>query len=155
MKILALLLLLSFSIPAYADEPTPLRWDSREAIPSRISDALVVTNLVLDGVDAFRDDNNRERWNYVCRNGLAYLSSALVKWIVERERPNGKDFKSMPSMHTAFAVSSAGYKPAWGASFAIGVAWGRQAGGWHYTTDTIAGAGIGLTSQRLCNTLVR
>lgn len=145
---LALIMLLAE--PTAADEPTPFRWTAHEAIPSRISDVLVATNLALDGWHAFRAGDTRARWGFACRTGFTYLVAELLKRAIDRERPNGVDRKSTPSMHTAFAVSSAGYRPAWGAAFALTVAWGRQAGGWHYATDTAFGAGLGVLASWGC-----
>lgn len=150
-----LAIVLMVATPVFAEEPTPLRWSSHGQVPARISDALVGVNLGLDAIHAFRADDHRERWAFACRVGLALGISEGVKRLVNRERPNRADQKSMPSMHTALASTAAGYQPAWSVSFAVAVAWGRQAGGWHYATDTLVGAGIGGGANWLCDRATR
>ena len=150
---LALILLL-VAAPAVAQEPTPLRWTAHEAIPSRISDVLVGTNLALDGWYAFRAEDHRERWAFACRAGVTYAVAEGLKRLVRRERPNGHDDKEFPSQHSAFAAASAGYRAPLGASFALAVAWGRQAGGWHFPTSTAFGLGLGWGTLRLCDKAV-
>lgn len=152
MKAVALVLLLA--TPVLAEEPTPLRWPTYEAVPSRISDALVGANLVLDGWTSFRDEDGSEKWAYLCRVGLVAGTTEVLKRLIGRERPNGRDAYSSPSAHTAFATTSAGWRSTWGASFAFTVAWGRMAGGWHYATDTAFGAGIGWAARRLCDEVI-
>lgn len=135
---------------AAAQEPTPLRWGAHEQIPSRISDVLVGTNLALDGWHSFRAEDHAERWAYVCRVGVAFGVGEVIKRLVARERPNGHDAGSFPSQHTAVSVATSGYRRPVGPSIAVAVAWGRQAGGWHYGSDVAVGAGIGLLARKVC-----
>lgn len=146
-----ILALLLCALTVSAQEPTPLRWTAHEAIPSRISDVLVGTNLTLDAWTSFRAEDGREKWAYLCRVGLTYAVTRALKDAFGRERPNGYDDHSTPSAHTAFATTSGGWRSTWGASFAFTVAWGRMAGGWHYATDTAFGAGLGWAARRLCD----
>lgn len=137
-----------------AQEATPFKWDTHTAVPARISDVAVGVNIGLDAVHAFRAEDHAQRWEFVCRTGLAYGIVEGVKAVVHRTRPDGSDRKSFPSGHTSSVVASAGYRPAIGASIAMTVAWGRQAAGKHYGTDVAIGATIGGFSHWLCDRLI-
>jgi membrane-associated phospholipid phosphatase len=77
--------------------------------------------------------------------------TALLKWTVRRERPNGSDTKSFPSGHTsnAFALAAVadrhyGWKmaiPAYGVAALVGLSRLQQNG--HYLSDVAAGATLG------------
>ena len=112
-------------------------------------------NLALDGVHAFRATDHAERWAFVCRTGLTAGVAEVIKRVVSRARPNGHDRKSFLSGHTALATTTARYQAPWGASLALTVAWGRQAGGWHYGTDVLAGAGLGWALGEVCDEVLR
>lgn len=85
-----------------------------------------------------------------------------LKRVAHRERPDRSDFHSFPSGHTATAFAGAEltrmiYGNTLGlCSYAVatGVACLRVAGGHHYLTDCIAGAGIGILSARLAAWLI-
>lgn len=147
----AVLLLLVIAAPAAAQEPTPFRWTSHEAIPARISDAAVAGQVLVETIHSWRAP---DRWDALqhqgCRTLVAWALSEGLKRLIDRERPNHADHKSFPSMHTALAVANSHYQPAIGASVAVTVAWGRQASGWHYGSDVVAGAGIGVLASRVC-----
>ena len=147
----AILALVLCVAPVRAEEPTPLRWPSHAAIPARISDAAVAANLALDGWHAFRAEDRTEALTAMgCRLAVTAFTSELLKRLVSRTRPNGQDALSFPSMHTALASASAGYQRPWGASLALTVGWGRQAGGFHYASDVAVGAGLGWLSRKVC-----
>jgi len=75
-----------------------------------------------------------------------------AKFAVKRERPDGSNSLSFPSGHTASAFATAtvfqqhyGWKagiPAYAAAGFVGAS--RMAGGKHYLTDVMIGAGIGI-----------
>lgn len=137
-----------------AQEPTPFAWDAHQAIPQRISDAAVGVNLTLDAIHAFRATDHAERWEFLCRTGLTAGLAEGLKLVLHRDRPDHSDRKSTPSEHTAFATAAAGYRPALGASLALTVAWGRQAGGKHFASDVAFGAALGGFSRWLCGSLI-
>lgn len=149
-RLTMLLLVVLLPAAAHAQEPTPFRWETHTAIPQRISDAAVYTNIGLDAWEALYRTDARARWSFACRTGLTFGLAEITKRLVHRERPNGVDDKSFYSMHTALATAAAGYNSKIGASLALAVAWGRQAGGMHYGSDVAVGAGIGLLSRSVC-----
>lgn len=145
------LLCLVIAAPAAGQEPIPYRWTSHEEVPARISDALVTAQISASIWEAWHADHpGRAFVHDACAAGATVLAAEVIKRVVKRDRPNHYDNKSTPSMHTGVATSLAGWRPAWGASFAIGVGWGRGASGWHYTSDVALGALLGYTAGRVC-----
>ena len=145
---LALALVL-VAAPVAAQEGTPLRWQSHEAIPARLSDGFVAAQVGLAIRDAWNADNRKHAFGCLAlENGLSLGVTELLKRTVHRERPDGSDHFSFPSGHTAMAMVNA--RPGWRYSLTVGAAWGRQAAGRHYLTDVLAGAGIGWLSSRVC-----
>jgi membrane-associated phospholipid phosphatase len=146
-----ILVVLLLASPAFAQEPTPLRWNEHSSVPSRISDAIVATQITADVIAAYRSDR---RWNALgvelCRTAFVIGTTEVIKRLVKRERPNKADRFSFPSAHTAHAVAHSDYAQPWGASLALTVGWGRQAGGWHYATDVGIGALDGWLSTKVC-----
>jgi hypothetical protein len=88
------------------------------------------------------------------------IATNQLKSASARERPNGSDNESFPSGHSSSAavhselaiynVESIGMSPAWRTAadvglrtVAIGTAWARIEGGWHYPSDTLAGLALG------------
>lgn len=83
-----------------------------------------------------------------------------VKSVAHIERPNGEDFRSFPSGHTATAFMCAEYlrmeyqdKSPWigvaGYVAAVGTGWMRMYNNKHWLTDVLAGAGVGILGTRL------
>lgn len=142
---------LVFTSPAFAQEPTPFRWKDHSNIPSRISDGVVVGQIVTDVIAAYRSDRRAHALKIeACRTAFVFGTTEIIKRLARRERPNKADRFSFPSAHTAHAVAHSDYSQPVGASLALTVAWGRQAGGWHYGTDVAVGAGLGWLSTRAC-----
>ena len=89
---------------------------------------------------------------------VAFTAASLVivtqsmKHLISSPRPNGADDHSFPSGHTATAFAGAElvrmeYGPYWGAAaytLATGVAFLRIYNRWHYFSDVVAGAGVGI-----------
>lgn len=89
---------------------------------------------------------------------LAFTAASLavvtqtMKHLISSPRPNGVDDHSFPSGHTATAFAGAElvrmeYGPGWGAAaytIASGVAFLRIYNKWHYLSDVLAGAGVGI-----------
>lgn len=148
-RVLAIVLMLA--APAAAEEPTPLRWASHEAIPARISDGMAAAQVVLAVVDAARADDRRHAFGCLAlRNGIAIGAAELLKHVVHRTRPDESDRQSFPSGHTALATANGA--SGWRYGLTVGVGWGRQAAGRHYASDVLAGLGIGLLAQHACST---
>lgn len=95
--------------------------------------------------------------NIVVANAIGGAVFTTSKYIVEEERPDQSDNLSFPSGHTSIAFTNAAilyyeYKDSnlWYASsgFLFATATGilRVANNKHYTSDVLAGAGIGLAS---------
>lgn len=150
MRVFSLVLCsLLLNTAVHAEEPTPFRWATHEAIPKRISDAALAIDLGLDAWHSLVKTDARARWGFGCRLALDYVIVELAKRAIHRERPNHQDFYSMPSGHTAFATTAA--HSSLSASLALTVAWGRQAGGMHYASDVALGAGVGLLARKVCS----
>lgn len=149
-QLLAIVLILSAG-PAMAQEPTPFRWGSHEAIPARISDGLVTAQIIAAVVSDWRAPDRKQAFIHSgCSAAVAVLWSEGLKRLIHRDRPDHSDRKSTPSMHTGLTTALAGWKPAVGASFAVGVAWGRMGAGKHYGTDVLFGAGLGIMADKVC-----
>ena len=105
----------------------------------------------------FKPKNNfkRQTINILTANAIAIGVTQIMKHTVKEERPDATDNYSFPSGHTAIAFTNASllfyeYKDSniWYASsgFLFATATGalRIANNKHYTSDVLAGAGIGL-----------
>lgn len=149
MKAAVALALVLVAAPACAEEPTPLRWRTHEAIPARITDALVPVQIGRAVVEAWRAPDRRHALGCVAlRNVLAIAASEALKRAIGRRRPDGRDALSFPSGHTATAAVNTAR--GWSAGLTVGVALGRQAAGRHYATDVAGGLFIGALAQRAC-----
>jgi membrane-associated phospholipid phosphatase len=93
-------------------------------------------------------------WQFTKHFATTTLVTHSLKYLVEKERPNGSDNKSFPSGHTSAAFQGAafihqryGWKwgiPAYaGATF---VGYSRVHSDNHYVEDVIAGAALGMLS---------
>lgn len=150
MRVFSLVLCsLLLNTAVHAEEPTPFRWPSHVAIPQRISDAAVITNLSLDAWQSLVKTDSRTRWSFACRTGLSIGIAEVTKALVHRTRPDGSDRKSFFSEHTALASTSA-HSPLT-ASLAVSIGWGRMSSGKHYGTDVGIGAGVGLLARKVCS----
>lgn len=94
---------------------------------------------------------------------MAGATEALKRSVMSR-RPDGSDWRSFPSGHTAWAFLGAtataielGDRSPWYAvgayAFATGVAVSRVIDGRHFPADVAAGAGVGIISAQLGNWL--
>ncbi|MBF2708870.1 phosphatase PAP2 family protein [Flavobacterium soyangense] len=118
-----------------------------------------VAQIYLGKTLGFKPKNNfkQQTINIVVANGIMGTVVYATKNITKQERPDHSDDLSFPSGHTATAFTNAAllyyeYKDSnlWYASsgFLFATATGilRIANNKHYTSDVLAGAGIGLAS---------
>lgn len=115
-----------------------LRWEGHERVADWISTGLVAGALV---VPCLHDRN----WHCVANEGIqigiGLVASAIVKRTVHRDRPNHHDRKSFYSAHTMLASVGTVRSKAFALCPAVGYL--RVAADWHWSTDTMVGAGAG------------
>ena len=117
----------------------------------------VVGQIGADTIASWRAPDRRRAFECEgLRLGLAFGISEALKFAVHEPRPNGVDDKSFPSMHTALATASAGWRFSIGIPIASWVGYSRVVGNWHHPKDVVAGAAIGAVadwiSARRCET---
>jgi membrane-associated phospholipid phosphatase len=118
-----------------------------------------VAQIYLGKTFGFNPKNNfkQQTINIVVANAIGAAVFTTLKYTVKEERPDQSDNLSFPSGHTSIAFTNAAilyyeYKDSnlWYASsgFLFATATGilRIANNKHYTSDVLAGAGIGLAS---------
>lgn len=155
--VLALTALLTSTIlttEARAQRPAP------DATPGQIaadvvSWATVGTQVGLDLYHAAKQPNWRCT---VPREGLklllAGMASESLKALIHRQRPNGQDWKDVPSGHTVFAGAARGWSVGFGIALELGTGLGRRAANEHDWTGVTAGVGIGEFAGWLGGTLL-
>lgn len=150
MRCLVVMMLL-ISTPVLAAEPVPA-WSSHRNVADWISTGLVGVQLGADTIKSlkYRDNRRGALLNELCRVGTAVGLAELGKRAVNRERPDGSDSKSWPSMHTAILDSARGWNFGLGWSFTLGGGYLRSAANKHYPSDVASGVGVGEVSQWIC-----
>lgn len=141
-----------------------LRWENEKAA-QRISDGLLVTSI--GGTIAYtaihQSDRKLERTGAVAAAYVAnYGVNHVAKLIFSRERPDGSDRLSFWSGHASTSFVSVGsvcYQGealpcAIAAGLGVGVAYLRVAGGKHFPSDVMVGAGIGYAAGRYVPTII-
>jgi len=133
-----------------------------EDFSSRADDVLLfvpVAQIYLGKSFGFKPKNDfyHQTINIAIANVIAVSTTMALKYSIKEERPDQSDDLSFPSGHTAIAFTNAAllyyeFKDSnmWYASsgFLFATATGilRIANNEHYTSDVLAGAGIGLAS---------
>ena len=114
------------------------------------STGLVLTNVTADSIYSFKHHCVK---NLIFRNAFAIGVSEIGKLTIRESRPDGSDFRSFPSEHSAIAMSNAGWNFKFGFSIAIGAGSGRVIAKRHHVGDVIAGELIGIAAGYLfpCN----
>jgi membrane-associated phospholipid phosphatase len=121
--------------------------------------AVAVYGLNLAGIHGEHDFLDRPMI-YVLSNLIMEATVTTLKNVTHVQRPDGSDYKSFPSGHTAEAFASAEflmqeYKhiSVWygigGYAVATSVAYLRMYNNKHWFNDVVAGAGFGIVSTRL------
>jgi membrane-associated phospholipid phosphatase len=121
-----------------------------------------IAQIYLGKTFGFTPKNNfkQQTINIIVANAIGTAVFTTIKYTVKEERPDQSDDLSFPSGHTSVAFTNAAllyyeYKDSnlWYASsgFLFATATGilRIANNKHYTSDVLAGAGIGLASGLL------
>ena len=97
---------------------------------------------------------------YLVSLSLAGLSTGIIKGVTDIQRPDGSDFRSFPSSHTALAFVSATFlheeykdQSIWYgiAGYSIATASGvlRMLNSKHWMSDVLVGAGLGILTTKI------
>lgn len=130
--------------------------------PVCFEDWLQYVPVAIDlGLDFLGADAEHGFLDRLMAGALAYTSETAVVWsvksMVKTLRPNGCNDHSFPSGHTAFVFTGAElvrleYGWGWGSGaycMAAAVASMRVYHNWHWLSDILAGAGIGILSANI------
>lgn len=151
MRPLLLTVVLVLAIAAPAAAQNRFAWPTEQRpIAETLSNITVYTAIGLDTLHSWRSpDRSRAFSCQAFRLGFTVGTAEILKRVVHKQRPDGSDFKSFPSMHTGVAMASAGWRYEIGIPLAIGTGAFRMGANRHDIVDVLAGAGIGFLSQQL------
>ena len=150
-KILAIVFVLSITVPASAEETFAWPAGKPQTAANLASYGSVFLNISMDTLKSWRADDRAGAFKcQALRYGVTIAASEVLKRTIHRERPNGHDRMSMPSEHTALAQVSSGWRFSVGFPMAIGTGYFRHAANWHYLSDTALGGILGEAARRLC-----
>jgi membrane-associated phospholipid phosphatase len=125
----------------------------------RYAPFLAVYGLDVLGIES--KNNFKNKTTLVILSGtIAYTTTSLVKGIVDKQRPNERDFKSFPSGHATIAFAGAeiinqeyGHLSPWysiaGYTLASATSVLRIYNNEHWFSDVVAGAGVGVLSTKV------
>lgn len=130
---------LAASATAYADD----RW-------IQAGDVLLYALPLTAATATYTLDDPDGRSQLVMAYGITLSGGYVLKGLVERERPDGTDALSFPSLGTASAFTSAGFiqrRYGWDAGLpaylaASYVGWSRVYSDQHHPSDALAGAAL-------------
>ena len=123
----------------------------------------LVVNIGLGFTGIEAKHNFRERLAVSATATLLHVGMTQgLKWLVDEERPNARNFRSFPSGHTSWAFMGAElireeYGWAWGTGayvFAASIGFLRIYNNEHWLNDVLAGAGFGILSARVAYLLL-
>jgi primosomal replication protein N len=140
---IGLIALIGLAAPAAAQGPIDtaardaLRWSDHRQVADVASTVLVAVAVAYP---CLQDRTWACAGHEAARVGLAVGLAEATKHFVHRTRPNGVDQKSFFSEHTAIACAAVLHTHAW--ALCPAVAYGRIASDWHWTSDTLTGAGV-------------
>lgn len=100
-------------------------------------------------------DDNEGQMQFYKSSGITIASTYLLKYSIQKERPDHSDNHSFPSGHTSITFSSATFiHKRYGLKYAIPAYLGSIYTGYsrvhtkkHHTQDVLAGAAIGMASS--------
>ncbi len=141
-----LTLLLLFSNPLFADSKAD----------AELAGNIVLVLLPTAAIGKIVYEKDLEgALQYTESMALSAVTTQILKYSIDAERPNGEDSLSFPSGHTSAAFSTASFmQMRYGWSYgtpaylaATFVAWSRVYSDNHYPRDVLAGAAIGIVSS--------
>lgn len=150
MKGLVFALILAFAAPAGAQSTFGAWPEPQRPIADTASNIVVAAQIGIDTIHGWRSSDRSTA--FACqaiRLGVTIGAAELLKRIVHKERPDGSDFKSFPSMHTGVAMASAGWNFRIGIPIAAGVGALRMGANKHDWKDVLAGGAIGYFAHTL------
>lgn len=132
---------------------------SRKAVDTSTDVAMFVPS-VAGAVVSIVEKDYQGFWQLVGSGAASVASAYVLKYAVNKERPDGSDSHSFPSNHTGVAFAGAtflqqryGWKYAMPAYLLGGyVAWGRVYARRHDVWDVLAGAALGTGCSMLVTT---
>lgn len=127
-------------------ETNPLHWKGHEKLTDNIGTGLVAGQMTLGFIDAYK---NKEIKCWALRNSIGFGANEILKHVIHRNRPDGSDNKSFPSMHTMFSTVNITKGWTYSITFSTGIS--RMGANKHYTSDVLGGFGIGMVTRRVCD----
>lgn len=132
---------------------------SRSAVEAS-TDVLMFLPSGVGGVVSLAKGDYKGLLQHLEAGAVTVATTYLLKYTIDKRRPDGSDNHSFPSNHTGIAFVGASflqqrYGPRWGVpAYAVAayVGWGRIYCKQHDFWDVLAGAAIGTTSALLLTT---
>lgn len=141
---IALLLLCAAPVHAQVGDNAAAWAPEHRAIADRIGTYAVYGQIGADVLHDWRSDNRKRAF---CESGVSIGLTAgtalALKALITEPRPNGVNNRSMPSLHTGFAVSASSWSFTFGLPIAAVVGESRVWSNWHHDKDVWAGMAIG------------
>lgn len=145
-KLLLSLFLLSLFLPG-------IEAQSRKSVDFS-TDVLMFIPSAVGGITSLAKSDYKGLLQHLEAGATTVAATYLLKYTVDKRRPDGSDNHSFPSNHTGIAFVGASflqqrYGWKWGAPaylVAAYVGWGRVYSKKHDVWDVLAGAAIGITS---------
>jgi len=151
LKQIAIITLISLMISSHCDAQ-----DNEKSSTVKAGDALQhIIPLTALGTTIFYEKGSEGTIQLLKSYVAAVLVTKGLKYIIDKERPNGGCCDSFPSNHTTKAFAGAGFiHKRYGLKYAIPayvgagyVAYSRVEGDKHYWEDVVVGAAVGIVSS--------